>query len=382
MSDKKSIIESGLAKWILAIVALLSLGWAIFQTYHVKTPKLRYEIVSQAKMFNKSERLSTVQLLVDTVDVLKENQNISFFVIKIQNIGNQHLRWDDYDEGRFGLSVQNGQILQEVAFDSASVQHIEDRYNEQSLDFSEAFIEIPKISLDRNEWYMISFSVIHDDGVTPSFVPFGKIIGQDKIQVIASSDTEQLSYSEKLFFGSFWINLVRAIVFLLIWIIIIIIIGFIVIEISDFLDDRKRERVLKQITQDSEIPAFIRDDYLKNKDINISIAYHYFGMGDAQLNLTYTNALDYLSHATNVTTDDFDRYKTLYVDINGLIEKGYLTKDGNGIIMIPRIVKDSVFRILNLLKENKLDTYRIPFAFARMHSDIEIEDWLSKVSQD
>lgn len=382
MSDKKSIIESGLAKWILAIVALLSLGWAIFQTYHVKTPKLRYEIVSQAKMFNKSERLSTVQLLVDTVDVLKENQNISFFVIKIQNIGNQHLRWDDYDEGRFGLSVQNGQILQEVAFDSASVQHIEDRYNEQSLDFSEAFIEIPKISLDRNEWYMISFSVIHDDGVTPSFVPFGKIIGQDKIQVIASSDTEQLSYSEKLFFGSFWINLVRAIVFLLIWIIIIIIIGFIVIEISDFLDDRKRERVLKQITQDSEIPAFIRDDYLKNKDINISIAYHYFGMGDAQLNLTYTNALDYLSHATNVTTDDFDRYKTLYVDINGLIEKGYLTKDGNGIIMIPRIVKDSVFKILNLLKENKLDTYRIPFAYARMHSDIEIEDWLSKVSQD
>lgn len=92
MTEKQTIIDSPFAKWFLAGVAVLGFGWGVFQTFHVKTPKLRYEIVSQAKMFNKSDAPATVKLLVDTVDVLRGNQNISFYVIKVQNVGNQNLR--------------------------------------------------------------------------------------------------------------------------------------------------------------------------------------------------------------------------------------------------------------------------------------------------
>lgn len=358
MTEKQTIIDSPFAKWFLAGVAVLGFGWGVFQTFHVKTPKLRYEIVSQAKMFNKSDAPATVKLLVDTVDVLRGNQNISFYVIKVQNVGNQNLRWNDYDEGRFGFSVENGRVLQEVVLDETCAQHIEDRYRELSPTSSECFVEIPKITLDSKEWYSISFSVIHEEGVLPSFNPVGKIIGQKQIVVSApSSESEAMTFTEIMFFGSFWANVVRAAVILLLWLFVALIIGIIVMAASDGVDNRKSRRALNQVVQDPSIPSFMRDDYIEVGDYYVSIADHYFGLGGEQLKKVYDNAVAYLSVLDNAASEEFDRYSTVFRDVNQLMGKGYLLKALNGDIAIPRDVKESVSKIMDILKRNRIKPY-------------------------
>ena len=82
MSEKVSFIDRPYSKWALAIVSILGFGWGLFQTFHTKAPKLKYEIVSQVSLFNKTNELSSVKLLVDTIDVLREDRNISLYVLK------------------------------------------------------------------------------------------------------------------------------------------------------------------------------------------------------------------------------------------------------------------------------------------------------------
>lgn len=373
MSDKKSFIDSPTAKWILAIATILSMSWGLFQTFHVKNPKLQYEIISQAKLFNKTEDISTVKMLVDTVDVLKGNQNISFYVVKIQNVGNQHLRWNDYDEGPFGIKVSNGKILQGVEFIEASADHIWERYHDFESHSTDYYIDVPKMTLDRKEWYTVSFSIIHNNDTLPSFIPVGKIVGQKQMVVISSQESGQLSFREMVINGSLWINVARAFFFLIIWIVVIMIVMIIVPGLSDAIRKKKAKRVLEQIIKDASISGYIRDDYLKNNDINISLAKHYYGLGNKQLNKSYINAIRYLSDFKNVETDDFDDYLTMYRDINHLIKIRYLMKNNKDELSIPRDAKDAVDKILDVLGKYDMDIRFLNSRYYSMYNNIEVE---------
>lgn len=359
MSEKASLIDRPLAKWILAIATILSTSWGLFQTFHVKNPKLQYEVLSQARLFNKTEDLSSFKLYVDTIDVLKGNQNISFYVIKIQNVGSQHLRRNDYDEGSFGLIVNDGNILQKVDFVESSAQYIEDSYKKCQSSSTEEFVGIPKITLDRKEWYTISFSIIHNDDSIPSFHPVGKIVGQKDISVIPySQETNQTSFREKILLGGIGVNVVRAIVFLMFWIVFIMIIDIISSGISDGINNIKQERVSKLIVQNADFPSFIRDDYIRNNITNIRIANHYYELGDEQLNKKYQEAIRIITSIENVYLKEFDVYKSMHIDIERLIGSGYLVKDAKGTLIIPREGRETVSKIIEILKKNCIE-YRL-----------------------
>lgn len=353
MKDKTPFIKSSIANWIMAILTMFGIGWGIFQTYHVKNPRLQYEIVSQVELFNKTDDLSKITLLLDTIDVLKENQNIAYYVIKVQNVGNQHLRAGDYDDGAFGITVNDGIIIQEINLVDASTQHISDRYKELQPSFSTSFVNIPRISLDRNDWYSISIAVIHNDVVSPTLVPVGKIIGQKEIIVTTpSTDSEHLSFSEKLFKGGIWVNLARAIIFLIIWMVIVMIIVSTLLVRLENRESIKDHRIYNGIVHDTSIPGFIRDDYMENQEVNIVKASYYYKMEPERLNEEYKKIKQLLSTVDNVNYEEIDEQIITYRDINKLIELGYLQKDKDGAIVVPANLKKPIFKVDNLLTVN------------------------------
>ena len=353
MKDETPFIKSTIANWIMAILTMFSIGWGIFQTYHVKNPRLQYEIVSQIELFNKTDDLSKITLLLDTIDVLKENQNIAYYVIKVQNVGNQHLRAVDYDEGAFGIAINDGIIIQDINLVDASTQHISDRYKELQLPFSNHFVNIPRISLDRNDWYSISIAAIHVDGVSPTLIPVGKIIGQKEIIVTtASTDSEHLSFSEKLFKGGIWINLARSVIFLIIWVVIIMIILTSLLNRLERRESKKDERAYKGVVNDQSIPGFIKNDYIKNQEVNIVKASYYYKMEPERLNEEYKKIEQLLSTVNDINYDEIDEQIITYKDIKKLIELGYLQKDANGAIVAPANLKKTIFKVENILTEN------------------------------
>jgi ABC-type glycerol-3-phosphate transport system permease component len=353
MKDNKSILDTPLAKWIMAIVTILSLGWAIFQTYRIRAPKLQYEIVSQVRLFNKTNDLPKVTLLVDTVDVLKDNQNVSFYVIKVQNVGNQHLRSNDYDEGKFGISIGDGEILRDVNLIEACTQHIANRYNELKPSYTEHYIEIPHIALDRKEWYSISFAVIHTDSISPSLLPVGKIIGQKNLEVrLYSEDVDNMTFSEKLFVGSIWVNVVRALIYLVISIVIIFFVAYAISTISENRENKKEGKIKNAIAQDHSISDFMRDDYMHNFETNISKAQHYYTLNDSRLNDIYQKVEKYILKVGDHNFEDFDMPIRTYQEINSLIKNGYIVKNDDGKLTIPTNARSSLDKILNLLQDN------------------------------
>lgn len=122
--SNKNILERGWAKWTLSLITIISFVWGIFVTFHVKSPKLLYEIQSCVKLYNQVKNLTSVRLLIDTIDVLSLDQNISFYTISIKNSGNQNLRSSDYDEGIFGICVEDASVLGGASISSACNSHI------------------------------------------------------------------------------------------------------------------------------------------------------------------------------------------------------------------------------------------------------------------
>ena len=353
MENKIPFIKTTIAQEILAIIALCALGLTLFQTFHVKRPKLQYETVSQVELFNKTDDLTKITLLLDTIDVLKGGKNITYYVIKVQNIGDQHLRTTDYDEGYFGITVNHGRIIQDVKLVDASTQHISERFTDLQPSYSECFVDIPRISLDRNDWYTISIAVIHEDNVFPILVPKGKIIGQKKINIItASDDSEHLSFIEKLFDRGIWINLLRAVIFLIIWILIIWVIVTSIINIAESRESIKDHKIKNEIANDCSILGFIRDDYKMNESTNISKANYYYKKDINQLNKEYREACSYTTNPANKKHIALVLHESFLNDIKKLVDIGYLIKDANDVLSIPVSAQDSIKKVIDIMKKH------------------------------
>lgn len=170
-------MDSPYTKLFLAIIAILSFGlWFIKHE-----PKIGYSIQSEIKLINPSIDYCPIHIYIDSIDASALNKNITSYVVEVKNVGSGHLRVTDYDEGKFGLRVENGTILGGPMLVSSSINYIEERFRAARPSADSVFIEIPRISLDKQNGYNVSFLVLHDNDVTPSLSPVGKIIGQSRI---------------------------------------------------------------------------------------------------------------------------------------------------------------------------------------------------------
>lgn len=360
MSEKRDFFDKPLVKWFERIIAIISVIWGFYAEFHTRAPFLEYEIQSKAVLFNNTEELSSVQLMVDTIDVLKSNQNISIVTIKVSNNGNQSLRTSDYDDGFFGLTISDASILKDVSLSEACNQHIEERYRELSPLTSKYFVDIPKISMDKGDWYTITVALLHDNSTSPVIEPKGKIIGQKRIRLVNAS-SEKPSFWNQLLYGRWYVHLVRWLLYLVISVIAIFIIGGVGISISESVGKRKREGKKQEIAANPDISSFIRDDYLKNEDTYIRIANHYYNLGESRINNVYAKSKSFISDINNINDDDYDNYRSIYLDISRLIERGYLIIDVQGQISTVRTVKESIQKVIDLLGEDEFKYYRRRF---------------------
>lgn len=353
----RSFFDSPLFHWISVILTALGVVFGLLGFLHVRAPKLVYEIQSTGILFQKNETLSSVQLIVDTLDVLKSKQNVSFYSFRVRNIGNQNLVTSDYDEGDFGIVVQGGEILKDVSFSEASNEHIGRRYQDLSPHTLRGFMEIPRIALDKGDWYSFTVAILHDDNVVPEFSTLGKIIGQRNIEILKTS-SERKSFWHQVLEGDIMVHLSRFTIYFFILLFFMFIVGSLTSWSFDIEDKRKRERIKNEVTKRSDILFFVRDDYLSNETSSIRIAEYYYELGEKRVNQLYDKAKQFVFDITNIEDEHYDKYKSVYKDINRLISSGYILKDLEGNLTIPREIKDSVQRLIEIIESSRLDSFK------------------------
>lgn len=190
MEEKRtvtSILDSSFMKWVAFIFATIGVVWIFYDNFVKKNcANFEYEILSETSIFNNQEDISLLRIFIDSLDVQKSHANISFFTIKITNNGDKHISTESYDSGNFGLNLHNGFVIEPPVLISASTEYLQRKINPDLLKLRDsAFIEIPRTSLDIDDYYIIKFGMLHHN---------------DSIPIFYNSTNDSQSY---IFFGSY-----------------------------------------------------------------------------------------------------------------------------------------------------------------------------------
>lgn len=350
-ADKPWIKNSA---WAIAVISLIVTVYVSF--FYQKSCKLEYEILSNTSILNKNVELSSIKIIVDSVDVQQSNANISIVELLVSNRGKDHLRRDDYDNSKFGLLIQNATLLEKPELVSASTTYLRNCISEYSFSYDSTFLNIPTLPLDSKDYYKLKLVLLHDNNHSLSFIPYGKIIGQKEILVIDSIDLEE-SFLSKVLQGSFWIHICRFFGYLM----ILISISVIIITISESVSSRKKKKLIKDAYSNKEIDNEVVDDYVKLGWLPLLEIKDYLIMNEKELYRKYQSSLTYISNQHNKRNFEQWNFHMRRADlIRHMLRSGYLKIDESAIVADKK-KKKSVNLLVDYIRQNGLniDDYRV-----------------------
>ena len=357
-ADKPWIKNSA---WAIAVISLIVTVYVSF--FYQKSCKLEYEILSNTSILNKNVELSSIKIIVDSVDVQQSNANISIVELLVSNRGKDHLRRDDYDNSKFGLKVINGRLLENPELVSASTIHLRQCVTEHYFGDDSTFINIPTLPLDSKDFYQLKLVVLHNNDHSLEFVPYGKIIGQQEIHILDSINVDE-TFISQLIQGSIFIHLCRLVCYL----IVLISFTIAIFSISDFFAERKKKSLLKQAYSNKSIENNVIDDYVKLGDVAFKEMKDYLEMSEKDLYRKFQASISFVNSIRNKKNYEQWHFHTNRANLlKHMLKNGYL-KMGDGVINIDKRKRYSVMQFIDFLGANG-----ISLKYYRLNPRIEYE---------
>ena len=351
----KSILDKLPAKWFLAIVAVFGLIITVYTSFLKKdSPQLEYEVLSQISVFNRYDEVSSLRILLDTIDVQQNRANITFYTIKVINKGSVHINYDMYDKSNFGLAIEKGYMIKDPIVIEASNDYIHRRYKELSKSNNKFFLHVPYLPLDIDDYYVVRFGVYHENDSKPSFTCEGKISGQSQINIVDLSNVKNISFFKEAISGRWYIQLVRLLWYGILFLLIFISVLYIIVDlIPEAIAKQKRTNFVKNIN-DKNIAQKVKNDYIQKGERYIESLYKITSLGTVKLNDTYESSKSYVENSRNTNNRvqlmfHMDRIKAY----DGFIKENYLVMQGTELKTDPYL-KESIDSLYDLLKLNKL----------------------------
>lgn len=339
-------------------IGLASLLIAIYAEFIKKDePKLEYEIISSTDFINDQETSASLKIFVDTVDVQENHLNITAYNIKVENKGTEDIRYDDYDKGRFGLKIIDGQLLEPPALLQSSTAHIKELYlaNTDGLK-DECFVTIPCLSLDVDDNYTIRVVLLHSADKTPRFMPEGKIVGQKAID-IRDLQMPEPGFWTIVFIGRWYVHIVRFFVYLFVFAFVGIVFAIVISQISDSVSKRKRKMRMNELSMKKELVESVVKDYIDDGEDAIIRLHEFFGKNENQISTQYSKSKGFVNSkkALEINNRNAVRFhRNRYRRIQNMIDKGYLELKENSTIAFNKEVKQTVQAIYTMLDARNL----------------------------
>lgn len=244
-------------------IGLASLLIAVYSEFIKKDePQLEYDIISSTIFINKNETAANLKIFIDSLDIQKNDLNITAFNIKVSNKGTAPIRYNDYDQGFFGLKIENGRLLEPPTLIEESVSQIRELFPQSDSISRPNIIDIPSLSLDVDDYYIMHIVLLHSADSVPIFRPEGRIIGQ-KVIPINAKKTPILGFWSLVFVGDWYVHLTRLFIYLFIVIISALLVGLSFSEIETFYHRRKLMRLISKLAEREKIPQYIKEDVVK-----------------------------------------------------------------------------------------------------------------------
>lgn len=353
-------------KWLLGLIAIAGFGVTVYLGFIRKTSSnLEYDILSETDFFNKSESASYIKIFIDSLDVQENHLNISTYRIRVSNKGNDNVRYYDYDTGLFGLKIVNGTLLEPPVLLESSTDYIRSKFVSNDSLIKTSFINIPKLAIDVDDYFIVKLVILHEINVSPKFIPVGKISGQKKITVNPIR-VPQPNFWRTAFSGGFLVHITRLIAYVIVTIIAVLVTAGLVSFISDKVDEQKNRKIIKELSQKKKIINKVKEDYIKQGESIILELNKVFQLSEAEITTRYKKTKSFLeSHRSFDNNIEAYRYHTRQSSqYRWMLEKCYLFIDSDGNITFNKDAKASVHYLYEFLKKRKILSGNIPHVYS------------------
>lgn len=235
--------ESIALKTVITIIGLIGTIVTIYAFLQEKKVELRYEILSNTNVLDFNAEIGKLEVIYDSTNLKKSQENLRIYTVKIINNGNQNLLKEFYDENDpLGMQLNYGKIIEQPEIIQVSNDYLNRNVKIQVYDNKK--INFSQVILESGEFYIIKILVLHKIDLIPEIVSYGKIAGQTNIQVTNSIGIkEELSFWKEVYDGSIWVQLLRMVSYFLIVLLIIITVAW----IADFLTKIRYAKCRKKI---------------------------------------------------------------------------------------------------------------------------------------
>ena len=199
-------IGFGTATLLLALLA-----------FEQRRPHISFQIVNETDVLDVRESVQDLSILFRGQRIQEENQNLRIFTLRLENDGQADISQGLYDKDDiWGFRVDDGEIVETRLADSNS-EYI--RSNLEPTTLPGNIVQFSKIIFDRGEWFSIDLLVLHSKNASPLIIPIGKIAGISAvIPTVATGASTQPSLASQLFDGSWEVQVLRGMVFGIIYI--------------------------------------------------------------------------------------------------------------------------------------------------------------------
>jgi len=340
----------GLLGSIASIYALLSIQ---------KKTDLAIDIISNINVLDINANISDLDIVYQSRSLKKEKQELKLILIRIKNIGDENILKTHFDEEvPFGLKVEHGTILE-----SPEIIQTSNSYLSESLKIkidSMGGVYLSPVIIDKSAFFVLKLLLLCSETESPNIKVIGKIAGINKELIPSIAEPEiNLHFFRQVLIGGFWVQIVKALIYFLIVAIII----FMGIEISDrsskLISRKKREKNIEKFIKSENythrrIHDIIFEKYKEDSSPDLSSIYVMIHDTE-QLNEKYqklTKSLESEKAKSNKMqgyTDDYYVFQNMLKSYDNLISEGFITKEDNKLI-VNQLMKETMIDFAKFIK--------------------------------
>lgn len=227
------------------ILAIIFGGLAVYsEFFKSNSPIINYEVFYNEGIVDIKEDLGKLDIIYDGIDIRKKKQSLRAIIIRVSNTGNQSLLKSYYDDqDPLGIEFSDGKIIK------SEIMHASDEYlkNNAHALVDGKLVKFTPVIMDKLQFFVYKFLILHDDNTTPSIKPLGKIAGVPAINLIDRIDAEEKKgFWSQVIEGTLLVNVVRLPVYFIGFFIAVGIIVFPIAGISSFVDEHNKKVTVKK----------------------------------------------------------------------------------------------------------------------------------------
>lgn len=344
-----NFVDSPIVKWMSIIIALIGFIGFCCDHFIENEPDLTFTIVNEASLLNDKANIPSLHIVLDSIDLRTANSNISIYTIKVVNEGKQHITKDMYDES-VQLFVKRGKYIGSPVLSYASSLHINSCFSKKSLILNENVLNLPDVSMDKDNAYCLDVTIFHPIDSLPIFEVQGKISGQ-KYLTIRRELKSKASFWNLAFTGGFLIQIVRIVSYFLFGLAFIVIFILLNEKIKSVYYKSKFRRAIKKITSHHLIGQQIIDDFNKIEKTELMLMYQWLIPNNEAATMKYAQTQKKCNSKSEI---DIYRHTRNQRIVQYMIQNKYLSISSTGDVLINKSMKKDFIFVYKQLKKQKL----------------------------